>query len=1472
MKSVAALVKQPLIVLVGVLTLLAAGLFAASKLDVEAYPNPVPPMIEVVAQPNGMSAEEVEKYVTVPLEVGLAGMPGLEHVRTQSIFGLADVKCYFSWGTEYARARQEVINRLQFVGLPNGVAPELTAANATGEIFRYTLSGKGYSLMELKTAQDFTLERQFRQVPGVADVVSFGGESKQYHVSIDPTRLRAQGATLGAVVNSLAAANQNVGGQRLTLGAQSYDVRGVGLLRDVKDVENVVVIARSGTPVRVRDVATVEIGPAPRLGTVGRDDDPDVIQGVIVMRFGSSTADTLEALHARIALIQKNHLLPPGMSISSYYDRGNLVHTTVHTVRENLAMGMLLVAVVLFLFLGNARAAIIATLCIPLALLAAFLGLVATGTSANLLSLGAIDFGIVVDSAVIMTESIFRRLGHEGKGTMVERISAAVDDVKGPIGFGTLVIGVSFIPLYTMTGVSGVIFSPMARTYAFAIGGALVLAFTMVPTLGSKWLKITAHEEHSKLMTYADRVYAHVFRLAVKRPWIGVVLGVTPLVLAIVLSPKLGKEFMPKLEEGNIWIRASLPVSISREASVEYANSMRSIIRGGKERKHPMVTLAVSQVGRPDDGTDVTGFNNIEIFAPLAPLEDWPKGATREQLLAELSDELEARYPGITFNFSQMISDNVEEAVAGVKGENCIKVFGPDIVQNEKIAGDIESSLAVVKGIEDLGFFHSLGQPNVRVVPNRESAARYGLNSGDVLAAMQAAIGGQAATRVYEGDKQFELTVRFRPESRETVTAVSSMLVATPDGQQIPLGQIAAVEMVDGPQAVYREEGRRYTPVKFSVRGRDLAGAVEEARAKVQHDVQLPYEVNLEWTGELSELQAAQRRLVMVVPLTVLLIALLVYFGVGSRRSTFVVLANIPIAGAGGILALLITGSHLSISAAMGFVSILGIAVQDALLIVTYFTATRANHETLEAAVSDSAARGLRPALMTALVAMLGLFPAALSHGIGSETQKPLAIVVIGGAASLLLASRVVQPALLMVVNRKRGPKAVTSSIPPPVTALVLLIAGAIAFAPSIAHAQAAPAAPAPEHVITVDSAMQQFRAHGYDLLVADARIRGAEADIRSASAVRNPALTPSGGRVFNYDPKNTATSPCEGCSAWQLGIGVTDSGAIADVVSGKRGLRRDVAEYALRAARLDRQDAERLLTFQVKSAVVQLASARAQLLFAKQAQRSLTKLLELNRARYPGSIDEGQLARVEREKLEQDNAVDLVEQDVVEAQATLSYLLGLRAGRALLVADTSVLDFAVPAPLQNASEDKLVERAMNERADVKGAQNAVPQAESAIDLARRERVPDVQIAANYTQTGTGQNAIQPPTLTLGLTIPLPIFYQQQGEVGRAQADADAARITYERTVAQANREVRAAWSQLEATRKVVERTRGGLLDRARRAKEITEIQFKSGATPLMDLLDAQRSWIATNNAYLASATAYWIAVYQLEAAVGGKL
>ncbi len=1020
--------QNPIFTVLCAAGLVVAGLLAFRALDIEAYPDPVPPLVEIITQPDGWSSEEVERAVTVPLETGLAGMPGLDHIRSQSVFGLSDVKCYFKWGTDYEHARQEVINRLQFVNLPKGLGPQLSPWNAIGEVFRYEVRGKGYSLEQLKTAQDWILEKQFKQVPGVIDVTGFGGEIRQYHVEVDPVRLRARGLQLAQVMAALANANTNVGGQRLTLGEQSYTIRGTGLIRGLQDIEDVVLASRNGLPTLVRDVADVSLGAAPRLGQVGLDRHPDIVQGTVLMRKGGSTLKTLAAIHAKVDEIRKNHLLPPGMDLVPYYDRGDLVSLTTHTVLENLVVGMGLVVLVLLLFLGNTRASLVAAANIPLALLFAFCGMVLTGTPANLISLGAVDFGIVIDSTVIMMENAVRHLRVSRTKNLREQILSAAHEIGRPLAFSTLILAVAFLPLFTLRGVEGVIFSPMARTYAFAIGGAILLALTLTPVLGSLLLRRDAlrekrqrhdgqdGEEQTPLMRLLLKGYRPLVDAGLRRPGRAVLLALVVIGLGVGTYPFLGGEFMPKLEEGNFWIRATLPVSASLEQSRSAADQMRGILL-----HHPEITHVVSQVGRPDDGTDVTGFFNVELFAPLRPESQWGRGVTKDSLTDALSKELQTAFPGTTFSFSQYISDNVEEAVSGVKGENSVKVIGPDLAVNEGKAEAVASVLGTIPGIQDLGVIHSLGQPSLRITPDRDRCARFGLNTGDVAAIVQAAVGGQAVTQVYEGEKVFDLTVRWPARYRQSLDALRQIPVPTPGGANVPLAEVATFTQEDSPATIYREDGHRYAPVKFSVRGRDLQGTIAQAQAAVTEKVHLPYDVHLEWSGEINSLKEATDRLLVIVPITLLLIAFLAHSAIQDWLLSSVVFLNIPLACTGGILALKLTGISFSISAAMGFISIFGIAIQDSIIYITYFQ--RLHHHDgrdLVSAAREAAFERLRPALMTTLVATLGLLPAALSTRIGVQTQKPLAVVIIGGTLTIALVTKLLQPGIVVYFIRWR--------------------------------------------------------------------------------------------------------------------------------------------------------------------------------------------------------------------------------------------------------------------------------------------------------------------------------------------------------------------------------------------------------------------------------------------------------------------
>jgi heavy metal efflux system protein len=1053
-RLVAWALSTPAFVFLFAISAIVIGGWSFETLDVEAYPLPTPPLIELISQPVGWSADEVERFVTVPTEVGLSGMAGLETIRSQSIFGLSDVKAYFKWGTTYEEGRQEVINRIAaWITLPPGITAGISPWNAIGEVFRYRLKGKGYTLAELKSAEDWIMEKNWRTVPGVVDVTSYGGLTKQYQVEVDPMKLHGYGLTINQVMTAIGNANQNVGGDRLFLGEQAFDIRGIGLVKTVHDIERVVVAEANGVPVRVADVAEVKIGHAPRLGVVGIDDEPDVVQGIVLMRYGGQTLPTLQGIYRKLDEIRENHLLPPGMEVEEYYNRGTLTDLTTHTVLHNALEGMLLVTVVLFFFLGSARAALLTAINIPIALLVAFAGMRLTNTPANLISLGAIDFGIVVDSTVIMMENVFRHLGRHGaQGSMRDRILAAASEVGGPMAISTLIIAAAFLPLFVLSGAEGVIFAPMARTYAFAISAAILLAVSLTPVLVSKVLEPDPRaDDEGKLMELFDRLYAPFFDGALRRPKLAVALRCIPIFACVALFPLLGREFMPKLEEGNFWVRCTFPTSISLDQTLKYVPRIRSILLGcplepgvpcdPKTRKHPEVVRVISQLGRPDDGTDLSQFNNLELFAPLASFDEWPRGLTKDKLTQELTEELEHEFPGVIFNFSQYISDNVEEAISGVKGENSVKVVGPSLEVNDAKSREIAEVMSKVPGVKDLGVFRSLGQPDVKITVDRVACERYGLNTGDVDNVVQAALGGTALTQVYEGEQHYDLTVRWAERYRNSMEAIRQLTVPTPDGNYIPVGQLAEISIVEGPTVIYRQNGYRYTPVKFSVRGRDLTSTILEAQREINAKVKLPYDTHLVWEGLINEMNEAFSRLTIIVPLTLVIIALLVYRAVGNWLDLVIILIDIPVACTGGVLALLITGTNFSASSAMGFVSVFGIAVQDALLMVTYFQQLHFKEgHSVEQAARLASQRRFRPVLMTTLVATLGLLPAAMSHGIGADTVRPLAIVVIGGSLQLAILTRVLQPPLRVVAynwlegrkQRKGGTPPTTPDAPPP--------------------------------------------------------------------------------------------------------------------------------------------------------------------------------------------------------------------------------------------------------------------------------------------------------------------------------------------------------------------------------------------------------------------------------------------------------
>ena len=1030
---VAFALRQRVLVVLAFVLLLIGGLAAFRTLNIEAYPDPTPPMIDVVTQAPGLSGEEIERYITVPIEVITSGLPNLKQVRTVSLYGLSDVKLQFGFEYTYYEAEQQVLNRLaQLDQLPNGAKPTISPVSPIGEIFRYKLAGPpGYSVLDLKTLQDWVLRRRFRAVPGVIDVIGWGGKTKTFEISVDIDKLSAYGLTLAGVVKTLNDSNLNVGGNRITLGSQSAVVRGVGLIRSTDDIEETVLTQSGGAPVLVRDVAQVTIGHQPRLGIAGMNDDDDIVQGIVLMRRGEQSTPTIKAVEAEVARIEASGILPPGVRIERIYDRSDLIEVTTHTVLHNMIFGISLILVIQWLFLGNLRSAIIVVATIPFALFFAVIILVLRGESANLLSVGALDFGLIVDGTVIMVEAIFRRLsGHgppsaggaaKGLAGKLGAIVRASSDVSRSIVFAAIIIVTGFLPLFTLTGVEGHIFGPMAQTYAYALLGGLIATFTVTPVLSAYLLPEHIEEVETVLVRTLDRLYRPAIRMAIGNQ--ALVLGLTALLTVGVgfASRNLGSEFLPKLEEGNLWLRATMPATISLREGNLYVNRMRRIIAAV-----PEVERVVSQHGRPDDGTDAAGFFNGEFFAPLKPADQWRPGVTKEGMTAELLDKLRAEFPGIEFNLSQYLQDNVAEAVSGIKGENSFKVFGPDLQTLTDVARKVESVLKTVPGVTDLGVFTSLGQPTVQIDVDRVRAARYGLTPGDINTTVRTAIGGDSAGDLYDmgSDRHYPIIVRLASQYRQSVGAIRNLRIAGqgPNGTvvQVPLSEVASVRLVSGPAYIYREGQERYLPVKFSVRERDLGSTIIEARQRVDAEVPLPPGYRLELVGEFNNMQGALARLSVTVPLAVALIAILLFVNFNSVVDTLLALSVIPMAVAGGILALVFTDTPFSVSAAIGFIALLGIAVMDGIIVITQFNALLAAGEERVSAMMRTCLTQMRPVVMTCVVAGVGLLPAALSSGVGSQVQKPLALVVVGGMALAPLLILLILPVLILLLSRRR--------------------------------------------------------------------------------------------------------------------------------------------------------------------------------------------------------------------------------------------------------------------------------------------------------------------------------------------------------------------------------------------------------------------------------------------------------------------
>lgn len=1005
-----------LVVIFGAILLAAAGIYSFTQLDIEAYPDPVQPMTEVLTLPSGLSAEEVEQLVTVPLEFGLSGMLHLHSMESISLYGLSDIRLYFDWDSDYEFDRMQTINQLSFVTLPQGIQPGLSPENPIGEIYRYVVQGLDHDLVKEKEIEDWVCEKQLKTVPGVLDVSGFGGLTKEYHVDVDPAKLTYYKVPLSQVVSAIQNSNTNSGGSYLNIGQQAFDVRGLGLIQSLEDIRNIVLSANRSTPLTISNIADVSVGWAPRLGIVGMNHQDEIVEGIVLMRKHGNTLETLKGVEQKVNELNTTGLLPKGYKVTPYYDRTGLVFLTLHTVLENLAIGMVLVFLVLLFFLADLRTAIIAAINIPLAMLGAFILLHLSGTPVNLLSLGAIDFGIIIDSTIIVVENIFRYLSAHEFVTedSLHCIGRASNEVGGPIFYSTVIFLIAFLPLFTMRGVEGAIFSPMSHTYAFALTIAILLAVTLSPVLCYFFLGRGLEEKRNLVWRAIARFYHHLFETVLDWPRLTLMAIALVVVLGLGLFPRLGGEFLPKLEEGNIWAHAMMPNTINLPAGARLVSQMRQVFLS-----FPEVVTVVSQLGRPDDGTETSSFFNVEFSVDLKPQEQWRRRLTKELLVDKIDHKLREHFPGVDFSYSQNIEDNIDEALSGVKaGANAVKVFGYDLDTDEAIGSRVTDTLKKIPGITDVIMFRSLGQPNIVIKPDRKAAARYGLNPGDLAAVVQAAIGGQAVTQVLEGDRRFNLVVRWKPQYRESMEAMRNIRVNVPAGGAVPLGQIAQISPMEGASFIYRGDLQRYVPVRFSVVGRDLEGAVAEAKRRVGQEVKLPEGTHLEWAGEYGELQAANRRLMIVVPIALILIMAVLFAATQSAVDTFVVIAQIPLACLGGVVALALTHMPFSISAAVGFISIFGIATMDGILLTFYIRRLWDEGHPFREAILMGSDRRLRATMMTDLVDAVGLLPMALSTRIGAQTQRPLAIVVIGGALSILILTRFFQPALIYLCHR----------------------------------------------------------------------------------------------------------------------------------------------------------------------------------------------------------------------------------------------------------------------------------------------------------------------------------------------------------------------------------------------------------------------------------------------------------------------
>jgi len=1023
-----ALHSRFLVVVIAVL-LFFWGVVSFEKLPIEAYPDVANNYVQVITQWPGRAAEEVEQQVTIPLEIVMNGLPHLEHLRSTSLFGLSSLMLVFDDDSDNDWNRAKVLERLAEVTLPQNLQPQMgTDWSPVGQIYWYTLHSDNpeFDLLELKALEDWVLEKQFKSVPNVVDVASFGGTTKEYQVRIDPDKLVDYGLSIGQVEQQLANNNVNAGGNFIEQGLQQVNVREVGLVDRVQDIGKIVLKTQGGTPVRVSDIATVEQGPKVRLGQIGKAihradgkivDNDDVIEGIALLRKGADSDQVLKGIHAKVEELNDS-ILPRGVKVVPFLDRSDLVHYTTHTVLHNLTEGIILVAIILFLFLGNVRGALIVAMTIPFSLLFASICLDLRHIPANLLSLGALDFGMVVDGAVVMVENIVRHLGERGTPKpAMDRIREAAHEVQRPVFYAIGIIITAYLPIFTLQSVEGRLFKPMAWTVAFALAGALLFSIVLAPVLASFLFRRESTEWHNPVLLFVTDLYRGAVKWAIEHRWAPVGLAVLSVAAAgyLLTSGIIGSEFLPHLDEGAIWARGTLAPSTGPTEGTRLMNQARVIFAS-----FPEVTQVVSQVGRPDDGNDTTGFFNTEYFVDLKPKENWRPvfREDKEELIAALDREVE-KLPGVLWNFSQPISDNMEEAVSGVKGELAVKIYGSDLKLLEAKGDEIVKVMRGVRGIEDLGLFRVIGQPNLEFRVNRDVAARFGINVADVQDAIQTAVGGNAVSQVLEGEQRFDLVARYLPAYRDTRQAIEQIRLLAPSGERVSLAQLCRVDELDGASEIYREANSRYVALKYSVRGRDLGSTVEEAIRKVKQQVKLPKGYTINWAGEYASQQRSQKRLMVVLPVTVLVIFIILYTMFHSFKWASLMLANMAMAPLGGLLALLVTGTHMSVSSGVGFLALFGVCVQTGVIMLEYINQLRARGHSVEQAAIQGAVLRLRPIMMTTLVATLGLLPAALSHAIGSDSQRPFAIVIVGGLMVAMVMNVFLLPTLYVWVARE---------------------------------------------------------------------------------------------------------------------------------------------------------------------------------------------------------------------------------------------------------------------------------------------------------------------------------------------------------------------------------------------------------------------------------------------------------------------